>query len=87
MGRDIPLSATTPMGGAEHDTVLPLVARTYRALSRTALPGNAGARAATIGDVGTLLDRMRAQAAETGVVVVMPTAVTAWSALPLPADP
>ncbi|MFH8625935.1 class I SAM-dependent methyltransferase [Streptomyces vietnamensis] len=75
------LSATTPMGGAEHDTVLPLVAQTYRALSRAALPGNsrAGDLAATIGDVDTLLGRMRAETAEKDAVVVMPTAVTAWS--------
>ncbi|MEU6658684.1 methyltransferase domain-containing protein [Streptomyces sp. NPDC046821] len=83
------LSATAPMGGAEHDTVLPLVAQTYRALSQAALPGNAdaGDRVATIGDIDTLLNRMRTEAAETDAVVVMPTAVTAWSTLPLLEDP
>ncbi|MGW5780416.1 hypothetical protein [Streptomyces sp. NPDC003863] len=80
------LSATAPMGGAEHDTVLPLVAQTYRALSRAALPGNArvGDLVEVIGDVDTLLGRMCAETAEADVVVTMPTAVTAWSSPTLP---
>ncbi|MBU3865743.1 hypothetical protein KN815_17200 [Streptomyces sp. 4503] len=75
------LTATTPMGGAEDDTVLSLVVQTYRALSQAGLPGNtrAGDLVETIGDVDTLLGRIRAEIAETHAVVVMPTAVTAWS--------
>ncbi|MGW2488540.1 hypothetical protein ACWCV9_15180 [Streptomyces sp. NPDC001606] len=74
------------MGGAEDDTVLPLVVQTYRALSQAALPGNtrAGGPAETIGDVDTLLDRMRAEIGEAHAVVIMPTAVTAWSETPCP---
>jgi len=82
------LSATTPMGGAEDDTVLPLVVQTYRALSQAALPGNerAGDLAERIGDVDTLLGRMRAEIAEAHAVVIMPTAVTAWSRIPESAE-
>ncbi|MGW4165227.1 methyltransferase domain-containing protein [Streptomyces sp. NPDC004788] len=78
------LSATTPMGGTEDDTVLPLVVQTYRALSQAPLPGScrAGELAETIGDVDTLLGRIRAETAEAHAVVVMPTAVTAWSVIP-----
>ncbi|WP_327121911.1 class I SAM-dependent methyltransferase [Streptomyces sp. NBC_01341] len=78
------LSATTPMGGAEDATVLPLVVQTYRALSQAALPGNSrdGGRAQTIGDVETLLHRLRQELTEELATVIMPTAVTAWSRTP-----
>ncbi|WP_329034136.1 class I SAM-dependent methyltransferase [Streptomyces sp. NBC_00178] len=81
------LSATTPMGGVEDATVLPLVVQTYRALSRMALPGNSGAeeRERTIGDVDTLLHRVREELTEEPATVIMPTAVTAWCRTPDPA--
>jgi ubiquinone/menaquinone biosynthesis C-methylase UbiE len=78
------LSATTPMGGAEDAAILPLVVQTYRALSEAALRAGTPAKEATqrIGDVNSLLDRMRSEIAEARAVVIMPTAVTAWNSSP-----
>ncbi|MFE7753084.1 class I SAM-dependent methyltransferase [Streptomyces sp. NPDC057428] len=78
------LSATTPMGGAEDATVLPLVVQTYRALSQAALPGisRGDDRARTIGDVETLLHRMHQEITTEHATVIMPTSVTAWSRTP-----
>jgi ubiquinone/menaquinone biosynthesis C-methylase UbiE len=78
------LSATTPMGGAEDAAILPLVVQTYRALSEAALRAGTPAKEATqrIGDVNSLLDRMRSEIAEARAVVIMPTAVTAWNRSP-----
>ncbi|WP_217561288.1 class I SAM-dependent methyltransferase [Streptomyces sp. GbtcB6] len=78
------LSATTPMGGAEDAAILPLVVQTYRALSMAAFRTGTWAVEATqrIGDVNSLLDRMRSEIAEARAVVIMPTAVTVWNSVP-----
>ncbi|WP_406464582.1 class I SAM-dependent methyltransferase [Streptomyces sp. NBC_01622] len=75
------ISATTPMGGAEDATILPLVVQTYRALSMAGLPARNRAREAArrVGDPDSLLERMRSEIAETRAVVIMPTAVTVWT--------
>jgi len=78
------LSATTPMGGAEDAVILPLVVQTYRALSTAAFRTGLRASETTrrIGDVDSLLDRMRSEIAEARAVVIMPTAVTVWNSAP-----
>ncbi|MFD8810216.1 class I SAM-dependent methyltransferase [Streptomyces sp. NPDC059627] len=77
------LSATTPMGGAEDAAILPLVVQTYRALSMAACRTGTWAveAARSIGDVNSLLDRMRSEIAEARAVVIMPTAVTVWNSV------